>query len=214
MITGKSCQLTVLGRDITFHNQRSFDWTHLYEYDHNGSTLKNAGCGIFGLCHCAQWLTGEEQDPIYWADVSVRVGGRGDDGTDRPALLHGLMESGDAQKLGFRYKEDGLCNNNEVLYRFLLEEKGVALCNLRVGHIVALVAAREVFGKKQVLAIDSVCESSDDRVRDHVVEVLPDTQVSWLVRNASGLPVGENQAYAAFWVDADLPRDFNYLHKL
>lgn len=214
MLTGKSCVITVLGREITYFNQRCKDWTHLYDYERNGSTLCQAGCGVFSLCHCAEWLTGKPQDPEYWGDVSKRVGGRGDDGTDRPAMLHGLMQTGDAAQLGFRYEEDGLRNDLDTLYDFLLEERGVAMCNLRRGHIVTLVAAREAFGRKQVLAIDSVAESSDERVRDHVCEVVAGTEVTWPVRNSVGLPVGENMSYAAFWVDASLPVDFILLHRI
>lgn len=214
MFTGKSTQFTVLGREITYFNQRSRDWTHLYEYDGNGSTLSTAGCGVFALCHCAQWLTGEAQTPEVWADFSCANGGRGDDGTDRPALLHALQVTGEAARLGFRYEEDGLRNDTATLYDLLLAEKAVAMCNLRVGHIVALVAAREQDGVKQVLAIDSYSESADSRVRRHVYEVVPGTLVEAQVFGALGQIVGESKAYAAFWVDADLPRDFNLLHRI
>lgn len=214
MVTGKSRTIEVLGRELTFYNQRCKDWTHLYAYAGNGMSLSRAGCGIFALCHCAQWLTGEVQSPEKWADFSVACGGRGDDGTDRPTLLHGLMAAGHAQALGFRYEEDGLRNDKELLYNFLLEERGVALCNLRVGHIVALVAAREAYGKRQVLAIDSYSESASERVFDHVCEVVDGTEITYLVRNNVGLPVGSGVSYAAFWVDADTPRDFNLLHRI
>lgn len=213
-MTGRRTEIEVLGRKIAFFNQRSRDWTHLYQYENNGSTLANAGCGIFSLCHLAQWLTGKEENPDFWADFSCQNGGRGDDGTDRPALLHALQVMGEAAKLGFRYEEDGLRNDLDTLYDFLRYERGVAMCNLRVGHIVSLVAARELYGRKQVLAIDSVCESSGEKVRDHVIEVVPGTEITCAVRNASGLCVGETTAYAAFWVDASLPRDFNLLHRL
>ena len=213
-MTSRRTEIEVLGRKIAFCNQHSRDWTHLYQYENNGSTLSNAGCGIFSLCHLAQWLTGREENPDFWADFSCQMGGRGDDGTDRPALLHALETTGEAAKLGFRYEEDGLRNDLDALYDLLYHERGVAMCNLRVGHIVSLVAARNLYGRKQVLAIDSVCESSAEKVRDHVIEVVPGTEISWAVRNASGLYVGENTGYAAFWVDASLPRDFNLLHRL
>ena len=93
-------------------------------------------------------------------------------------------------------------------------EHGVALCNLRVGHIVTLVAAREVQGVKQLLAIDSYSESAAEKVRDHVLEVLPDSVITYQVKNSAGLVVGENQGYGMFWVEASLPRDFNLLHPL
>ena len=213
-MTGKRTVFTLLGREMAFFNQRSRDWTHLYQWDNNGSTLSNAGCGIFSLCHCAQWLTGREENPEFWADFSCANGGRGDDGTDRPALLHALQVTGEAAKLGFRYEEDGLRNDLDTLYDFLLHERGVSMCNLRVGHIVTLVAAREQDGRKQLLALDSYSESASEKVRDHVIEVIPGSEVTYAVTNAAGLLVGENIAYAAFWVDASLPRDFNLLHRL
>lgn len=213
-MTGKQTTFALLGRNVAFFNQRCRDWTHPYEWEHNGSTLSNAGCGIFALCHCAQWLTGREENPEKWADFSCRTGGRGDDGTDRPALLHALQVSGEAAHLGFSYEEDGLRNDLDVLYDFLLKERGVAMCNLRVGHIVALVAAREIGGVRQVLAVDSYSESAAEKVRDHVLEVIPGSEIVYPVRNAGGLIVGENTAYAAFWVEASLPRDFNLLRRL
>lgn len=213
-MTGKRTTFTLLGRNIAFFNQRSRDWTHPYQWENNGSTLSNAGCGIFSLCHCAQWLTEMEENPEFWADFSCLNGGRGDDGTDRPALLHALQETGEAARLGFRYEEDGLRNDLDTLYDFLFHERGVSMCNLRVGHIVTLVAAREQRGVRQLLAIDSYSESASEKVRDHVIEVIPGSEITYDVKNAAGLPVGENTAYAAFWVDASLPRDFNLLHRL
>ncbi len=212
-LTGKTREIRVLDRPLTFFNQRCRDWTHPYPY-HNDETLSSAGCGIFSLCHAAAWLTGETQSPEAWADFSVRAGGRGDDGTDRPALLHALQATGEAARLGFRYEEDGLRNDLEALWTHLAEGRGVAFCNLRVGHIVCLVAARERAGRRELLAIDSYSESADQRVRDHVREVLPGSEILWPVRSAAGDTVGFTLSYGAFWVDADLPRDFNLLHRL
>lgn len=213
IITGLSKEIQVEGRKITFFNQRNKEWTHPYAYQ-NTETLSSAGCGIFSLCHCAQWLTGHVQIPEKWADFSCANGGRGDDGTDRPALLHALMATGMNTHLGFRYEEDGLRNDLDTLYDFLLNKRGVSMCNLRVGHIVSLVAAREKDGIKQVLAIDSYSESAAEKVRDHVLEIIPGSEVLYTVKNQQGLPVGENTAYAAFWVEASLPRDFNLLHSI
>lgn len=210
--TGVSKPITVYGRKLTFFNQRSKDWTHPYAYQ-NTATLSSAGCGIFALCHCVQWLTGLVESPEKWADFSCAHGGRGDDGTDRPALLHALMATGENNRLGFRYEEDGLRNDLDTLYHFLLTEKGVSMCNLRVGHIVSLVAAREKDGLRQVLAIDSYSESASEKVRDQVIEVIPSSEITYAVRNQNGLVVGEGMSYAAFWVDASLPRDFNLLHR-
>lgn len=213
-MTGKQVLLHLEGRELTFFNQRCHAWTYPYAWENNGSTLANAGCGIFALCHCTQWLTGREENPEFWADFSCANGGRGDDGTDRPALLHALQASCEAAHLGFRYEEDGLRNDLDTLWQHLYEKRGVAMCNLRVGHIVALLEAREKNGRRQLLAVDSYSESASEKVRDHVTEVIPGSEIVYAVQNSSGVIVGENTAYAAFWVDAGLPRDFNLLHRL
>ena len=119
-----------------------------------------------------------------------------------------------AERLGFRYEEDGLRNDLDTLYDLLLREECVSMCNLRVGHIVALVAAREQDGRKQVLAIDSYSESASEKVRDKVTEVLPGSEIVYEVKNDSGITVGQGVSYAAFWVDASLPRDFNLLYRI
>lgn len=212
-MTGKTKEMMLGERCLTLHNQRCKAWTHPYPYQGEGN-LSNSGCGIFALCHAAQWLTGNCPDAEKLADFSVAWGGRGDDGTDRPALLQALMDHGENTALGFRYDGDGLRNDLETLYHHLAHEHGAALCNLRVGHIVALVAAREVDGVRQLLAIDSYSESATDKVRDHVLEVIPASAIDYEVRNADGLVVGENRCYSMFWVDASLPRDFNLLHPL
>ena len=161
-------------------------------------TLHDAGCGIFSVCHLIDWITGEKNDVDELAQFSMDNGGRGDDGTDRPALLHALMAHGKTAEIGFRYEEDGLRNDLDALYDHLLSGRGVSMCNLRVGHIVALVAAREADGRRQVLAIDSYSESASEKVRDHVIEVLPGSEVAYDVKNQDGLVVGHNVAYAAF----------------
>ena len=38
-LTGKTCEMTCAGRTLRFCNQKSRDWTHLYEYDHNGQPV-------------------------------------------------------------------------------------------------------------------------------------------------------------------------------
>lgn len=212
-ITGIGKEIQVQGRRLTFFNQRCKGWTHPYPYE-NDATLSSAGCGIFSLCHCAQWLTGQVQMPEKWADFSCANGGRGDDGTDRPALLHALMATGMNTLLGLRYEEDGLRNDRDRLFSFLLQGEGVAMCNLRVGHIVALVAAREKDGLRQVLAIDSYSESADARLCDHVLETIPGSEIIHTIANKGSVPVGLGVSYAAYWVDAELPRDFNLLYHL
>ena len=212
-MTGKTKEMTVLGRNILFLNQRCRDWTHPYPYQNEGN-LADSGCGVFALCHAAEWLTGVRQSPEYWADFSCRTGGRGDDGTDRPALLAALMASGDAERLGFRYEGDGLRNDLEPLFDGLLHGRCVSMCNLRVGHIVALVSARVQDGEKQVLAIDSYSESGAEKVRNGVREVLEGTEITFPVRNENGLTVGTGTHYAAFWVKLEQVRDYNMLHRL
>ena len=212
-MTGKTKEMTCLGRALRFCNQKSRDWTHPYEYEHNGSTLSNAGCGVFALVHAVEWMHGIRLDPDQVAEISVAVGGRGDDGTDRPAMLHGMMACGFAAECGFRYDDDGLLNDHELLWRHMTAGNA-ALCNLRVGHIVALLAARERDGQRQLLAMDSVAESASEKVRDHVREVVPGSEIRYPIRNAAGDVVGFGESWALFWVDADLPKDFNLLHRI
>ncbi len=210
-MTGKTKEINVLGRQILFMNQRCRDWIHPYAY-HNDENLSNAGCGIFSLCHAAEWLTGVRQNPEYWADFSCKNGGRGDDGTDRPALLSALMASGDAAKLGFRYDGDGLRNDLDPLFSGLIAGKCVSMCNLRVGHIVALVAARVADGEKQVLAIDSYSESGSDKVKNGVREVIEGSEIEFPIRNERDLVVGSGMHYGAFWVRLEQVRDYNMMH--
>ena len=212
-LTGKTRLMNYEGRTLRFCNQKSRDWTHPYEYEHNGSTLSNAGCGIFALAHAVEWMHGIRLDPDEVAEISVAVGGRGDDGTDRPAMLQGMMDNGFAARCGFRYDGDGLLSDHELLWRHMVAGN-TALCNLRVGHIVALLVARERDGKRQLLAMDSVAESAGEKVRDHVCEIVPGTEITYPIRNAAGSTVGYGESYALFWVEAELPRDFNLLHRV
>lgn len=46
-MTGISKPITVLGRRMTFFNQRCKSWTHPYAYQQGTETLSSAGCGIF-----------------------------------------------------------------------------------------------------------------------------------------------------------------------
>lgn len=210
--TGKTKEITCGARTLRFCNQRSRDWTHLYEYERNGSTLSNAGCGVFALVHAIEWMHGIRLEPEAVADYSVACGGRGDDGTDRPVMLHGMMTGGFAGQYGFRYEEDGLLNDHEQLWQHM-KAGNTALCNLRVGHIVALVDCREIEGRRQLLAIDSYSESASEKIRDRVREVVPGSEICYPVRNGDGLITGYGENYALFWVDADLPADFNLLHR-
>lgn len=211
-MTGKRMDMVIAERTITFFNQHNPEWTHPYAYNGRG-TLHTSGCGIFALCHGIQWLTGMVQDPCHLADFSCAHGGRGDDGTDRPALLQALEDTGMSSSLGFRYHGDGLRNDLDALHELLLNKQGVALCNLRRGHIVVLVDARIRHDAVELLAIDSATESASERVRNHVAEVVPGTEVMTNVRNDAGLMVGETLSYAAYWVDGHTPMDFNLLYK-
>lgn len=213
MITGKKIYLQYQGKDVTVFNQRSRLWTHFYDYrTPMTSTMSNAGCGVFSICHCGQWMTGKEFNPDELADFSMANGGRGDDGTDRPALLYAMQEKGLAQEYGFRYDGDGLRNDLNVLAEHLLNHRGTALCNLRVGHIVALLDARKCGDEIQVLALDSYSESDEDRVRPHVREIIAESAVVSAVKNERDLVVGEHLHYALYWASIATVRDFNLLH--
>lgn len=214
-ITQKTMEIEYEGRRLLYLNQRSRDWT--YVYDHckpaNG-TLANSGCGIFSLCHAVEWMTGQRISAEEMADFSCGCGGREDGGTNRPLLLHGLEKAGLARKLGFRYQEDGLRNDLDALWNHIASGKGTAFCNLRAGHIVALVDARVVNGEKQLLVIDSYSESAAEKVRNHVREIIPQSLTYSNVKNVNDVVVGQSSQHAMFWVRAGLPVDFNLLHKI
>ncbi len=212
--TGTQMEIAYEVRTLRFLNQRNKGWSYPYEYVTSpNETLSSAGCGLFSLCHAVEWMHGIRLDPERLSDFARQKGGRGDDGTDRPALLHALMVHGEAASMGFRYEEDGLRNDLDALWEHISKKKGVSLCNLRVGHIVALVDSRVVNGEKQLLAIDSYSESAQEKVRDHVREIIPQSEVVADVVNKDGLVTGQGIHYAMFWVPASLPKDFNLLHK-
>ena len=142
-VTGKTISVSYHGTNYTLCNQRCREWDHPYDcVTPQQATLSSAGCGVFSVCHCGQWLTGKYFEPNDIADFSMQNGGRGDDGTDRPALLGAMMKKGLARSFGFRYEFDGLLNDADRLWSHLKDRRGVALCNLRPGHIVALLEAR------------------------------------------------------------------------
>ncbi|MGN0778183.1 MAG: hypothetical protein ACI4MJ_03465 [Aristaeellaceae bacterium] len=208
-----SMPLDVEGHALLFHNQRHSGWTHPYPY-HGGETLHNSGCGVFALCHCLQWMTGQIWEPEPMADLSVACGGRGDDGTNRPGLLAGLESCGMARRMGFAWHGGGLENDIPRLVAFLREEQGVAMANLRVGHIVALLAVRELAGMQQLLVVDSYSESNDPRVSSHVTAVLPGSKVIDAPSHAADEPLLLREQYAAYWVNADCARDYTLLHRI
>ncbi len=212
-VTGKTIQLEYAGHHLQLCNQRCRDWTYPYGYLENDNTLSHAGCGVFSIVNVSDWLTGIFHDPDSLAQFSLNHGGRDDDGTNRPVLLQAMMDHGLSKEFGFSYNGDGLRNDLPVLFDHLSEGHS-ALCNLRVGHIVALLAAREKDGIRQVLAADPYCESIDSRVTDHICEVIPGSEIIFEVQNKHGLCVGFQRAYALFWAELDIVRDFNLLYRL
>ena len=212
--TGKEMEIVYEGRTLQYLNQRNKDWS--YPYNHVSDpddTLASAGCGLFSLCHAVEWMHGIRLSPERLSDFAREKGGRGDDGTDRPALLHALMAYDEAPKMGFRYEEDGLRNDLDTLWDHISNGKGVSLCNLRVGHIVTLVDSRIENGEKQFLVIDSYSESAAEKVRDHVRELVPQSEIIADIYNKDGLLTGQGIYFAMFWVPAALPKDFNLIHK-
>jgi len=212
--TGTEMEISYEGRTLRFLNQRNKEWS--YPYDHVSDpddTLASAGCGLFSLCHAVEWMHGIRLSPERLSDFAREKGGRGDDGTDRPALLHALMAYGEAPKMGLRYEEDGLRNDLDTLWDHISQRKGVSLCNLRVGHIVTLLDSRIVNGEKQYLVIDSYSESAHEKVRDHVRELVPQSEIITDISNKDGMVTGQSIYYAMFWVSAELPKDFNLIYK-
>ncbi len=212
-ITGTTREIHYNGHTILFMNQRCRGWSHRYAYLDGTETMSNAACGIFSIAHASQWMTGKAIDPIALADYACQCGGRGDDGTDRPVLLNRMQACGMAQEMGFRYENGGHMNDADRLFEHI-EQGNTAICNLRIGHIVAIVESRIVNGEKQLLAIDSYSESSSDRVKDNVREIVPDTEIVTAVKNREGMVVGMNVTYAMFWVPASLARDYNLLYRI
>ena len=212
-ITGTTREINYDGHNILFMNQRCPEWTHPYAYIGESENMHDAACGIFSIAHASQWMTGKAVDAVALADYARFCGGRGDDGTDRPVLLWQLEASGKAAEMGFRYERGGHMNNTDLLFDHI-EAGNTAICNLRIGHIVAIVKSRIVNGEKQLLAIDSYSESSSDRVKDNVREIVPGTEVVTGIKNRDGMVVGWQVTHAMFWVPASLARDFNLLYRL
>ena len=214
-VTGKALRVFYNGRELTLYNQRCLQWTYPYEYAPDpGGTLKNSGCGIFSLCEAVEKMSGLKLRPEEMADFSVSVGGRGEDGTDRPMLLKGIVEKGLSREYGFRYDLDGHLNDHEKLWE-CLTSGGAALCNLRFGHIVTLIGCRTAeSGEKQILAMDCHSESQDERVIANVREVISDSLITYPVQNEAGVTVGFAQSYGMFWVPLKTAKDFDLLHAL
>ena len=210
--TGKYIAGEYHGTAYILYNQRCREWTHPYAWAGEG-TLTDSGCGVFSIANAACFLGGEKVIPEELADFSCQHGGRGDDGTDRPALLSAMEKQGLARKYGFSYRFDGLRNDLDTLYGHLAAG-GAALCNLRPGHIVALVEARTVDGEQQVLAADPYSESADPRVKNAVRDCVPGSEIVYPLLNERGDVCGFQTAYALFWVSLSTVRDFNLLHRM
>ena len=211
-VDGKTVTVTVEGKRITIYNQRSPLWDHPYPWEGKGN-LHDSGCGIFAIAHLCQYLWDKRADPRALADFSVRYGGRGDDGTDRPKLLAAMKEKGLAREYGFSYHMDGLLNDPGALFRHV-SRGGGALCNLRPGHIVCLIGAREKGGEKQVLSIDSYSESADPRVIGAVRECLKGSEMIFPLVNDAGALCGFQKSYSVYWAALSAVRDYNLLHPL
>ena len=215
METGLILPVHYGNRELRIYNQRNSEWRYPYPYETSPEdTLYSAGCGLFSLNHLLQWMHGIDVNVEELSDFACTKGGRGDDGTDRPALLTALMRHRKGEEWGFEYEGDGLRNGESDLWHHIYEKKGTALANLRKGHIVALVEGRIQHGTRQLLVIDSNSESAHEKVKDCVYEVLPDSCIHWNNRNKINMVVGEQKAYAMFWVDAALPTDYNLIHTI
>ena len=215
--TGKWQMVEYEGKQLRLCNQSCPEWTHMYNYPsiprEAEDDLHRAGCGIFSTIHLIDWFTGAKDDPDELAQFSMDNGGRGDDGTDRPMLLKAMQEAGRLARVGLRYDFDGLLNDHEALWQNL-EEGGVALTNLRVGHIVAIVDHRTVDGERQILIMDSARDSMHPSVRNNICEVIPQSRVCARYRNERGVVTQEGYHYGMFWVKLEQASDFNLLHKI
>ncbi len=215
--TGKERILEYNGKRLRLLNQSCPEWTHPYVYEgeggDSGENLHNAGCGIFATAHAIDWVTGEKVDVEELADFSAANGGRGDDGTDRPALLAAMQRAGRLAPFGLRYDFDGLRNDREALWD-VMTSGGCALCDLRVGHIVALVDWRMQDGESQLLVIDSSRDSMNPEVRGKVRSVVTGSEAVAEYVNSRGVRTGMDEHYAMFWVPLEMPFDFTLLRKI
>ena len=192
--TGKYIFVEYAGVPLTLCNQRCREWRHPYGYQGSAATLSSAGCGVFATAHATQYISGRFLLPDALAEFS-------------------LEKSGLAAACGFSYHFDGLLNDREQLFSHLLEG-GVALCNLRPGHIVALLGARRENGEAQVLAMDSYSESGDARILPVLRGCLPGSEIISPLRNNEGVCGGLQLTYGLYWAALDTVRDFNLLHRL
>ena len=79
---------------------------------------------------------------------------------------------------------------------------------------MALLAAREMEGTRQILVIDSFSESVDPRVRPRVTSLVPGTCNTFDLPAPDGGATLRREGHAAYWVEADCPRDYTLLHRI
>ena len=211
--TGLTVAVPFKDRVITVYNQRNRRFTHPYPFGEDSDRcLSSSGCGIFSLSELIEVMSGKVVSPENLADFSCKVGGRDESGTNRPMLLKGVYDNGLCAEYGFDYTPADLSNDLNALWE-TLTGGGCAMCNLRIGHITSVVDFREVGGEKQVLIFDCHSESADERVAPFVREVLPESAITYPVRNEAGVITGYNTSYAAFWVPLTLCKNFNLINK-
>ena len=214
-ITGKQFECDIGKRHMRIHNQHSPEWIHPYPHETEpDATLNSAGCGIFALCHAIEFLSGLRLRPESLADFSVAHGGRGDDGTDRPALLRALSETGEARNLGFRFVGGENLNDLKKLWSHLSGGEGAALCNVRPGHIVCLLGAREIMEEQQVLVLDSNPTLKNEAQYQAIREIVPGSEIIFPTVNQKGVRTGYAMQAAAFFVPLKIVRDYNLLYRL
>lgn len=211
--TGKTIVVEYNEKKLTINNQKSKLWSHAYSYGKDNSTLSDAGCGLFAIAHVSNFLTGQDVSVEALADFACENGARDDTGTDRPTLLSALVRSGQAWQMGFDYHHDGLRNDHNSL-KAHLHAGGLALCNIRVGHIVLLCDIREIDGEAQVLVIDSYSESGDHRIIQNVCAVIEQSVIDAPVYSKSKALAGYTRHYAMYWVPLSMARDFNLIYRL
>ena len=211
-VTGKTIRVAYEGRALRLYNQRSALWTARYDFENGGETLHNAGCGLFSIANAVWYMHGQAVDVDALAAFAMENGARDNTGTDRPTLLRAMCEKGLAKRYGFTYRMDGLRNDKEVLPGHL-KAGDTALCNLRVGHIVALIGVREVNGETEVLAADPYAESDDPRIRDSVRECIEGSEIVTETLNENGARVGFQTHYALYYAPLSIVRDFNLLYR-
>ncbi len=147
------------------------------------------------------------------ANFAVKVGARDDTGTDRPTLLQQMMHHNLSTQYGFTYHNEGLLNDLPTLQTHL-EQGHFALCNVRRGHIVALVGIKTEHEIPQVLVIDANSESDDERVVNNVTQAIEGTEICVHSFNKHNVLVSSQTHYALYYVPLSVVMDYNLLYKV